>query len=291
MYSSISTNKRNTVLIFSLFIAIIGGIGLIFAFGYQDISIFWTTLIIAAIYAFVEYTMSSKIAIKMSGATEVTRSQAPELYAAVETVSITAGILMPKVYVIQDPAPNAFAAGTKPENSLVCATTGLLEIMDKAELEAVMAHEISHIKNYDIRVSMAAFALTAAIGFIADIRARVIFLNDDDRDSIKPITLLIGLAVAVIAPLLASITQLAISRQREYLADASAVMITRYPDGMISALAKLQQHSRPMQRQNSSMASMYINNPLKKGFINKLFSTHPPLEDRIKRLQENSAKL
>lgn len=235
--------------------------------------------------------MSSKIAIKMSGATEVTRSQAPELYAAVETVSITAGILMPKVYVIQDPAPNAFAAGTKPENSLVCATTGLLEIMDKAELEAVMAHEISHIKNYDIRVSMAAFALTAAIGFIADILARVIFLNDDDRDSINPITLLIGLAVAVIAPLLASITQLAISRQREYLADASAVMITRYPDGMISALAKLQQHSRPMQRQNSSMASMYINNPLKKGFMNKLFSTHPPLEDRIKRLQENSAKL
>ena len=291
MYSSISTNKRNTVLIFSLFIAIIGGIGLIFAFGYQDISIFWTTLIIAAIYAFVEYTMSSKIAIKMSGATEVTRSQAPELYAAVETVSITAGILMPKVYVIQDPAPNAFAAGTKPENSLVCATTGLLEIMDKAELEAVMAHEISHIKNYDIRVSMAAFALTAAIGFIADILARVIFLNDDDRDSINPITLLIGLAVAVIAPLLASITQLAISRQREYLADASAVMITRYPDGMISALAKLQQHSRPMQRQNSSMASMYINNPLKKGFMNKLFSTHPPREDRIKRLQENSAKL
>ena len=291
MYSSISTNKRNTVLIFSLFIAIIGGIGLIFAFGYQDISIFWTTLIIAAIYAFVEYTMSSKIAIKMSGATEVTRSQAPELYAAVETVSITAGILMPKVYVIQDPAPNAFAAGTKPENSLVCATTGLLEIMDKAELEAVMAHEISHIKNYDIRVSMAAFALTAAIGFIADILARVIFLNDDDLDSINPITLLIGLAVAVIAPLLASITQLAISRQREYLADASAVMITRYPDGMISALAKLQQHSRPMQRQNSSMASMYINNPLKKGFMNKLFSTHPPLEDRIKRLQENSAKL
>ena len=291
MYSSISTNKRNTVLIFSLFIAIIGGIGLIFAFGYQDISIFWTTLIIAMIYALVEYTMSSKIAIKMSGATEVTRSQAPELYAAVETVSITAGILMPKVYVIQDPAPNAFAAGTKPENSLVCATTGLLEIMDKAELEAVMAHEISHIKNYDIRVSMAAFALTAAIGFIADILARVIFLNDDDRDSINPITLLIGLAVAVIAPLLASITQLAISRQREYLADASAVMITRYPDGMISALAKLQQHSRPMQRQNSSMASMYINNPLKKGFMNKLFSTHPPLEDRIKRLQENSAKL
>ena len=290
MYSSISTNKRNTVLIFSLFIAIIGGIGLAFAWGYRDFSIFWTTLIIAAIYAFVEYTMSSKIAIKMSGATEVTRSQAPELYAAVETVSITAGILMPKVYVIQDPAPNAFAAGTKPENSLVCATTGLLEIMDKAELEAVMAPEISHIKNYDIRVSMAAFALTAAIGFMADIAMRMIFWNDS-RDSKNPITLLIGLTVAVIAPILATITQLAISRQREYLADASAVMLTRHPDGMISALAKLQQYSRPMQRQNSSMASMYINNPLKKGFMNKLFSTHPPLEDRIKRLQENSAKL
>ena len=290
MYSSISTNKRNTILIFALFIAIIGGIGLIFAYGYRDSSIFWTTLTLAAIYAIVEYTMSSKIAIKMSGATEVTRAQAPELYAAVEAVSITAGIPMPKVYMVNDSAPNAFAAGTKPENSLVCATTGLIEIMDKAELEAVMAHEVAHIKNYDIRVSMAAFALTAAVGFIADIMVRVVFFSNNDRDSKNPLTLLIGLAVAIIAPLLASITQLAISRQREYLADASAVMITRHPEGMISALAKLQHYSQPMKKQNSSMANMYINNPLKKGFMNKLFSTHPPLEDRIKRLQENSAK-
>lgn len=268
--------------------AIIGGIGLVFSLGYDDFSIFWTTLIIAAIYAFIEYKLSSKIAIRMSGATEITRSQAPELYAAVESVSIAAGILMPKVYIINDPAPNAFAAGTKPENSLVCATTGLLQIMDKPELEAVMAHEIAHIKNYDIRVSMAAFALTAAIGFLADISWRIMFRSNDNDSSKNPIAMIVGLILVALSPILASIIRLAISRQREFLADASAVMITRHPDGMISALDKLRQNSQPMRRQNSSMANMYINNPLKKGFMNNLFSTHPPLEDRILRLQKNS---
>lgn len=288
MYSSITTNKRNTILIFASFIAIIGGIGLIFSQLYNDHAIFWTTLIVAFVYAGVEYLFSSKIAIKMSGAQEVTRTQAPELYAAVESISITAGIPMPRVYLINDPAPNAFAAGTKPENSLVCATTGLLDIMDKEELEGVVAHEISHIKNYDIRVSMAAFALTAAIGFLTDTIWRIYFWSDsDDRN---PIAMLIGIILAIIAPILALITQLAISRQREYLADASAVMLTRYPQGLINALEKLKSTTTPLRKQSSSMANLYFTNPLKKGFMNKLFSTHPPLDERIRRLSENSTK-
>lgn len=288
MYSSITTNKRNTILIFASFIAIIGGIGLIFSQLYNDHAIFWITLIVAFVYAGVEYLFSSKIAIKMSGAQEVTRTQAPELYAAVESISITAGIPMPRVYLINDPAPNAFAAGTKPENSLVCATTGLLDIMDKEELEGVVAHEISHIKNYDIRVSMAAFALTAAIGFLTDTIWRIYFWSDsDDRN---PIAMLIGIILAIIAPILALITQLAISRQREYLADASAVMLTRYPQGLINALEKLKSTTTPLRKQSSSMANLYFTNPLKKGFMNKLFSTHPPLDERIRRLSENSTK-
>lgn len=288
MYSSITTNKRNTILIFASFIAIIGGIGLIFSQLYNDHAIFWTTLIVAFVYAGVEYLFSSKIAIKMSGAQEVTRTQAPELFAAVESISITAGIPMPRVYLINDPAPNAFAAGTKPENSLVCATTGLLDIMDKEELEGVVAHEISHIKNYDIRVSMAAFALTAAIGFLTDTIWRIYFWSDsDDRN---PIAMLIGIILAIIAPILALITQLAISRQREYLADASAIMLTRYPQGLINALEKLKSTTTPLRKQSSSMANLYFTNPLKKGFMNKLFSTHPPLDERIRRLSENSTK-
>ncbi len=288
MYSSITTNKRNTILIFASFIAIIGGIGLIFSQLYNDHAIFWITLIVAFVYAGVEYLFSSKIAIKMSGAQEVTRTQAPELYAAVESISITAGIPMPRVYLINDPAPNAFAAGTKPENSLVCATTGLLGIMDKEELEGVVAHEISHIKNYDIRVSMAAFALTAAIGFLTDTIWRIYFWSDsDDRN---PIAMLVGIILAIIAPILALITQLAISRQREYLADASAVMLTRYPQGLINALEKLKSTTTPLRKQSSSMANLYFTNPLKKGFMNKLFSTHPPLDERIRRLSENSTK-
>lgn len=288
MYSSITTNKRNTILIFASFIAIIGGIGLIFSQLYNDHAIFWITLIVAFVYAGVEYLFSSKIAIKMSGAQEVTRTQAPELFAAVESISITAGIPMPRVYLINDPAPNAFAAGTKPENSLVCATTGLLDIMDKEELEGVVAHEISHIKNYDIRVSMAAFALTAAIGFLTDTIWRIYFWSDsDDRN---PIAMLVGIILAIIAPILALITQLAISRQREYLADASAIMLTRYPQGLINALEKLKSTTTPLRKQSSSMANLYFTNPLKKGFMNKLFSTHPPLDERIRRLSENSTK-
>ena len=289
MYSSISQNKRNTVIIFSLFIAIISGIGLYFSYVYNDLTIFIFTLIFAIFYALFQYKISTAITLKMNGAEPISKKDAPEFYSIVESLSITAGLPMPKLYIINDSSMNAFAAGTDPENSVICATTGLLENMDKVEIEGVMAHEISHIKNYDIRVSMAAVALTAVIGVLSDIVLRFIFLNDDDEDSKNPIALVLGLFFVLISPLLATITRLAISRQREFLADATAVSLTRYPDGLISALEKLK-NNKPLERQNSTTASLFISNPMKQGFFQRLFSTHPPLDDRIKRLKENSAR-
>jgi protease htpX homolog len=289
MYSSISQNKRNTVIIFSLFIAIISGIGLYFSYVYNDLTIFIFTLIFAIFYALFQYKISTAITLKMNGAEPISKKDAPEFYSIVESLSITAGLPMPKLYIINDSSMNAFAAGTNPENSVICVTTGLLENMDKVEIEGVMAHEISHIKNYDIRVSMAAVALTAVIGMLSDIVLRFIFLNDDDDDSKNPITLILGLFFVLISPLLATITRLAISRQREFLADATAVSLTRYPDGLISALEKLK-NNKPLKRQNSTTASLFISNPMKQGFFQRLFSTHPPLDDRINRLKENSAR-
>lgn len=289
MYSSISQNKRNTVIIFSLFIAIISGIGLYFSYVYNDLTIFIFTLIFAIFYALFQYKISTAITLKMNGAEPISKKDAPEFYSIVESLSITAGLPMPKLYIINDSSMNAFAAGTDPENSVICATTGLLENMDKVEIEGVMAHEISHIKNYDIRVSMAAVALTAVIGMLSDIALRFIFLNDDDEDSKNPIALILGLFFVLISPLLATITRLAISRQREFLADATAVSLTRYPDGLISALEKLK-NNKPLKRQNSTTASLFISNPMKQGFFQRIFSTHPPLDDRINRLKENSAR-
>ena len=289
MYSSISQNKRNTVIIFSLFIAIISGIGLYFSYVYNDLTIFIFTLIFAIFYALFQYKISTAITLKMNGAEPISKKDAPEFYSIVESLSITAGLPMPKLYIINDSSMNAFAAGTNPENSVICVTTGLLENMDKVEIEGVMAHEISHIKNYDIRVSMAAVALTAVIGMLSDIVLRFIFLNDDDDDSKNPITLILGLFFVLISPLLATITRLAISRQREFLADATAVSLTRYPDGLISALEKLK-NNKPLKRQNSTTASLFISNPMKQGFFQRLFSTHPPLDDRISRLKENSTR-
>ena len=289
MYSSISQNKRNTMIIFSLFIAIISGIGLYFSYIYYDLTIFIFTLIFTIFYALFQYKISTAITLKMNGAEPISKKDAPEFYSIVESLSITAGLPMPKLYIINDSSMNAFAAGTDPENSVICATTGLLENMDKVEIEGVMAHEISHIKNYDIRVSMAAVALTAVIGVLSDIVLRFIFLNDDDEDSKNPIALILGLFFVLISPFLATITRLAISRQREFLADATAVSLTRYPDGLISALEKLK-NNKPLERQNSTTASLFISNPMKQGFFQRLFSTHPPLDDRINRLKENSAR-
>lgn len=291
MYSSISENKRNTVIIFMVFIAIISGIGLYFSYIYKNDYIFLILLVFSILYALVQYNISKSIILYMNGAKPVSREIAPGFYAAVETISITAGLPMPKLYIIDDESPNAFAAGTNPEKSIICATTGLLNIMNKGELEAVVAHEMSHIKNYDIRVSMAAVALTSVIELISELVLRFFIWSDDDNDNRNPLIVVLGLLFVMISPLLALVTRLAISRQREFLADATAVSLTRYPEGMISALQKLKNNGKPLRKQNSTTANLFIVNPMKRSFFQNLFSTHPSIDDRISRLKDNSSRL
>lgn len=286
MYKQIAANKRNTVLIMLGFVLVIAGLGALFAYLFEDVWIGVWVLVIATIYATVQYFLSSSLAVAMTGAKEIHKKDHPRLYNTVENLTITAGLPMPKVYIINDPAPNAFATGRDPKHAVVAATTGLLDIMDNNELTAVMAHELSHVKNYDIRVSMITFGLVCVVGLIADLGTRMIFLTRarDDEDN-SPIGLIVVLLVSLLAPIAASLAQLAVSREREYLADASAVQLTRYPEGMISALKKLDTHARPMKRQNPATEALYINNPLRKSAVNNLFSTHPPIEKRIERLE------
>lgn len=284
MYKQIAENKRNTVLIFLGFITLISIIGGGFAYIYDDPSIMIISTIIALIYAAIQYFFSTQLAIMMTGAKKANRRDNRRLYNIVENLIITAGLPMPEVYIIDDPAPNAFATGRDPDHAVVAATTGLIDIMDDKELTAVMAHELSHVKNYDIRVSAIAFALVCVIGFLSDIGFRMMrYSRKNDKEN-SPVGLFMIIFTAIFAPLAASIAQMAVSREREYLADISAVEITRYPEGMISALKKLEEHSRPMARQNAATEAMFINSPLRKQAVN-LFSTHPPIEKRIERLE------
>jgi heat shock protein HtpX len=286
MYRAIAKNKRNTVFIVLLFILIIGGLAALAAYIYRDWTIVVITLVIATGYAVIQYFAASRQALSLSGAHEIQKADNPRLYRIVENLAITTGIPMPKVYIINDPAPNAFATGRDPQHASVAATTGILELLDDSELEGVMAHEIGHVQNYDIRVSMIVFGLVVAVGFIADMLLRVAFFGGrgNNNGGGNPIVLVFGLAAFIVAPLVAAVVQAAISRQREYLADATGAFTTRHPDALASALEKLGQYGRPMQRQNSSMAHMWISDPSKPGAMARLFSTHPPIADRIARL-------
>ena len=291
MYSAISKNKRNTVLIMAVFVALIGVVGVVVGMLNDSYSLSVIILVMATIYALIQYFAASKLAMAMTGAREIQKQDAPELWRVVENLSITSGVPMPKVYLIDDPAPNAFATGRDPQHAIVGATTGLLHIMDKRELEAVMAHEMSHVQNYDIRVSMIAFGLVSAIGLLADIALRMMFFGDNRDRNVHPTVYLLGLAVVILAPILAAITQMAISRQREYLADASGALLTRDSEGLASALEKLKTYGQPMQKQTTSTANLFMSDPLKPGFFAKLFSTHPPLDERIARLRGNATKM
>ena len=291
MYSAVSANKRNTVIIMAVFVGLVGAVGWAISYVYGDGSIAYWTIAVAAVYALVQYFAAGKLATMMTGAKEIEKRDNPRLYRIVENLTITTGMPMPKVYIIEDPAPNAFATGRDPKHAIVAATTGILEVMNDRELEAVMAHEISHVRNYDIRVSMIAFGLVSAIGILSDIAFRMFFFGGDNRENNpNPVALVVGIVLIILAPIIATLIQLAISRQREYLADASGALTTRDPEGLASALEKLEQYGRPRQRQNSSTAHLFLNNPLKQGALNRLFSTHPPLEERIKRLRENATK-
>jgi heat shock protein HtpX len=275
----------------AVFVALIGVVGVVVGMLNDSYSLSVIILVMAAVYALIQYFAASKLAMAMTGAREIQKQDAPELWRVVENLSITSGVPMPKVYLIDDPAPNAFATGRDPQHAIVGATTGLLHIMDKRELEAVMAHEMSHVQNYDIRVSMIAFGLVSAIGLLADVALRMMFFGDNRDRNVHPVVYLLGLAVVILAPILAAITQMAISRQREYLADASGALLTRDSEGLASALEKLKTYGQPMQKQTTSTANLFMSDPLKPGFFAKLFSTHPPLDERIARLRGNATKM
>jgi heat shock protein HtpX len=293
MYRAIARNKRNTVFTILLFLLIIGGLGWLAAYIYQNTAIVVVVLVIAVLYAVFQYFLASSQALSLSGAIPIQKADNPRLWNVVENLSIATGTPMPAVYIVNDPAPNAFATGRDPQHASVAATTGLLDIMTDAELEGVMAHELGHVRNYDIRLSMIVFGLTVAIGFIADIFLRMAFFGGGGRGNNNsgggggnPVVLVFGLIAAIIAPLVATLVQLAVSRQREYLADATGAMTTRHPDALASALLKLEAYGRPMRRQNSSMAHLWIANPLRPSLMSRLFSTHPPIPERVERLEK-----
>ena len=289
MYRAIAKNKRNTVFIILLFLIIIAGLGFVasYIWGGGSWGIFIGTVVGSLIYVAIQYFAASGQAVALAGGRQITKADDPRLYRTVENLAITNGMPMPKVYIIDDPAPNAFATGRDPEHAIVAATTGLLAIMDNAELEGVMAHELGHVKNYDIRVSTIVFGLVVAIGFLADVLLRMSFFGGGNRNNNSggnPVMLILGIAAMILAPLAASLVQAAVSREREYLADATGAMTTRHPDALASALQKLGEYGRPMKRQNTSMAHLWISDPTKPGVIDRLFSTHPPLQERIARL-------
>lgn len=248
-------------------------------------TIFYGALVGSAIYAIITYYAGSRMALAVNGAKEIQKKDNPRLWRIVENLAITDGLPMPRVFIIDDPAPNAFATGRDPKHSVVCATTGLLNIMTDTELEGVFAHELGHVKNYDIRVSMIAFALTAVISLLADIILRMTWFRGNDRENNNQVLMLLGIVAAILAPLIATLIQLAISRQREYLADATGALTTRYPEGLASALGKIGQHGSVMRRQNTATAHLFFASPLKGGSLAGLFSTHPPIKDRIARLR------
>lgn len=287
MYSDIAANKRKTIFLMAGFVLFIGV--LVAAFDYiwagGNHSVFIGGIIGALVYAVIMYYAGSRTALAVNSAREIQKSDNPRLWRIIENLAITNGLPMPRVYIMDDPAPNAFATGRNPKTAAVCATSGLLAIMDDQELQGVFAHELGHVKNYDIRVSMIAFALTAVISLLADIILRMTWLRGDDEGENNQVLMIAGIVAAILAPLVAALIQLAVSRQREYLADATGVLTTRYPEGLISALSKLGQTSTATRRQNTATAHLFFASPLKSHSVSSLFSTHPPIADRIARLQ------
>lgn len=294
MYSAIARNKRNTVLIVLVFLLLIGALGFLGGYLAGNVSIGVIVLVVAIGYAVLQYFLAARQATAIAGGVEIDRTTEPRLWRTVENLAIATGMPMPRVFVIQDPSPNAFATGRDPEHAVVAATTGLLAIMDDQELQGVMAHELGHVRNYDIRVSTMVFGLVVAVGLIADVLLRISIFsglsggrsrNNDSGGNNNPILLIAGLVAVIVAPIAAAGVQAAVSRQREYLADATGAMTTRHPEGLARALEKLGAYGRPMQTQNSSMAHLWIADPMRPGVMDRLFSTHPPLPDRIARLR------
>jgi len=299
MYNQITSNKRNTWLLLIVFIAFFVGVGYVFGLVYSEgndqnaIGFMGIFGIIAMIYATISYFAAGKLTLAIARATEISHQEQPELYHAVENLSIASGIPTPKIYLIDDTALNAFATGRDPKHAVVAITKGLLDKLDKSELEGVMAHELSHVQNYDIRLQSLTVALIGLIALVSDIFLRSLFYGgrnrSRDRGKGNAIILLIGIVLAILSPIIAQLMHLAISRQREYLADASGALLTRYPEGLARALEKISKDTEPLEVANKATAHLYIENPLRNEtgmkWLNGLFSTHPPIEDRIARLR------
>ena len=286
MYSAIASNKRKSVYILAGFVVFVAALSWLLGAIYGQ-SLMYIILVFGLCYATIGYFTGSRLSLAVNGAQEIQKSDNPRLYRIVENLAITDGLPTPRVFIINDPAPNAFATGRDPNHSAVCVTSGLLEIMDDNELTGVLAHELGHVKNYDIRVSMLAFALSAVIAVLADAILRLTwFSNDRENEENNQLFFIIGIVAAIIAPLVALLIQMAISRKREYLADATGALTTRYPEGLESALAKIEKTGSVLQRQNTATAHFFFANPLRGHSISHLFDTHPPIDARIARLKE-----
>ncbi|MBI4032138.1 M48 family metalloprotease [Candidatus Berkelbacteria bacterium] len=292
MYTEIASNKTKTILLLTGFLVLVIGLGWAISLYYGEPWILYVAVGFSVIQALVGYFQSDKVALAISGAQEAPRKEPfLTLHREVENLAITAGLPKPKVYVINDPAPNAFATGRDPEHASIAVTTGLLERLNKTELEGVIAHELSHVGNYDIRVMTITVVLVGVISLVADFFLRSLWWGGDNRERGNNQLALIAMVVAaILAPIAATLIQLAVSRKREYLADATGALMTRYPDGLASALQKIAKTPHTLKHLSSATNHLYIENPLseqeeQQNWFATLFSTHPPVADRIKRLK------
>lgn len=294
MYNQIDSNKRQTYFILLFFSLLIIGLGWVFSHIYGSQLILYLAVGIAVLQSWISYFFSDSISLAVSGAKEADRTQYLQLHQLVENIAITAGLPKPKVFVINDDSPNAFATGRNPKNSAVAVTTGLLKVLDKTELEGVVAHELAHIGNRDTLVMTVAVTMVGAVVLLSDFFMRSFLFGPATRSretgSLGPHLLLIGIVLAIIAPIFAKLIQLAISRKREYLADATGALLTRYPEGLASALSKIESYERPMRRANRATAHLYINEPFgvddrKRSYLAMVFSTHPPIHERVEKLR------
>jgi heat shock protein HtpX len=291
IYGAISSNKWKTWITMLLFVVFITTIVYVMskALGMSAIGTAGIALVFAGLMSIGSYYYSDKLVLATSGAKPATKKDFPKYYRTVENLAIGAGLPMPKIYVINDPSPNAFATGRDPKHAVVAATTGLLDIMNDVELEGVIAHELSHIKNYDIRLAGVVAVLVGFVAILSDLFIRATFFRDSEDNKGGAIFLIIALVLAILSPIAASIIQLAVSRKREYLADASGALLTRYPEGLASALEKLKHDHTPPRSASNATAHLYIENPFDnkkvKNMFTGLFNSHPPLDDRIKVLR------
>ena len=293
MYNQIDSNKRRTVYLFFFFAVFLIAIGWAFSYIYDSQIILVIAVLIAIFQSWFSYYFADSVSLAVSGAKEASESQFQELHHIVENLAITSGLPKPKVYVINDPSPNAFATGRNPKHASVAVTTGLLQVMEKRELEGVLAHELSHVGNYDILVMTVTVTLVGSIVLLSDIFMRSLWFRGRDSNNRDGggYLIIIGIVLAILAPIFAKLIELAISRKREYLADASGSLLTRFPEGLASALEKIEKYEQPMKRVNRATAHLYINEPFgvddrKQSWLTTIVSTHPPIFDRIKKLRE-----